>query len=82
MQSTPQLANGPGMRRELMEVNVSRLVPEAQRIAARAASVYLEHTAPWFVGLLARGSAYMGGYIPGCSEVDFHLYHDPGEAIS
>lgn len=60
-----------------MEAHISRLVPEAQRIAARAASVYLEHTAPWVVGLLAQGSAYKGGYIPGCSDIDFQLYLDP-----
>lgn len=60
-----------------MEVQISRLVPAARQIAARAASVYLEHAAPWFVGLLAHGSAYKGGYIPGCSDIDFQLYLDP-----
>lgn len=60
-----------------MAVDVTRLVPEAQHIAARVAAVYLEHTAPWFVGLLAHGSAYKGGYIAGCSDIDFQLYLDP-----
>lgn len=34
----------------IVDVDVTRLVPEAQSIATRAAAVYLEHTAPWFVG--------------------------------
>lgn len=57
--------------------DTSRLVPAAQPIAARAAVVYLKHTRPWFVGLLAHGSAYKGGYIAGCSDIDFQLYLDP-----
>jgi hypothetical protein len=65
------------VRSAIVEVDVMRLVPEAQPIAARAAAVYLKHTAPWFVGLLAHGSAYKGGYIAGCSDVDFQLYLDP-----
>lgn len=60
-----------------MAVDVSRLVPAAQPVAAQAAAVYLERSAPWFVGLLAHGSAYKGGYIPGCSDIDFQLYLDP-----
>src|SRR6185437_1214331 len=59
-----------------MVVDITRLVPAAQPIAARAAAVYLEHTRPWFVGLLAHGSAYKGGYIAGCSDIDFQLYLD------
>lgn len=60
-----------------MEVDVTGMVPVAQPIAARVAAVFLEHTAPWFVGLLAHGSAYKGGYIAGCSDIDFQLYLDP-----
>ena len=60
-----------------MEADTSHLAPAAQRIASRAAVVYLEHTQPWFIGLLAHGSAYKGGYIPGCSDIDFQLYLDP-----
>lgn len=54
--------------------DVSALVPEARPIAAAAARVYWQHTQSWFVGLLAHGSAYKGGYIPGCSDIDLHLY--------
>lgn len=61
----------------MVEADVTRLVREAQRIAARVAAVYLKHTAPWFVGLLAHGSAYKGGYIAGCSDIDFQLYLEP-----
>ena len=60
-----------------MMIDITRLVPAAQPIAARAAPVYLQHTSPWFVGLLAHGSAYKGGYIAGCSDIDFQLYLDP-----
>jgi hypothetical protein len=65
------------LRREAVEADVTCLVSEAQPIAARAAAVYLKHTAPWFVGLVAHGSAYKGGYIAGCSDIDFQLYLDP-----
>lgn len=60
-----------------MESAISRLVPAAQRPAARAVAVYLRHAAPWLVGILVHGSAYKGGYIPGCSDIDFQLYLDP-----
>ncbi len=35
---------------------------------------YIEHTSPWFIGLLAHGSVVKGGFIPGCSDIDLHLY--------
>ena len=60
-----------------MTVDISHLVPAAQPVASRAAAMYLAHTASWFVGLLAHGSAYKGGYITGCSDIDFQLYLDP-----
>jgi hypothetical protein len=54
------------------------LTTEARPIAERAAAVYLEHTAPWFIGLIAHGSAVKGGTIPGCSDIDFQLFlEDP-----
>lgn len=58
-------------------IDVSGLIPEAQPIARQVASIYLKHTSPWFVGLIAHGSAVKGGYIPGCSDIDFQLYLDP-----
>jgi hypothetical protein len=58
-------------------VDVSRLVPEAQPIAAAAAEAYMLHTRPWFVGLVAHGSALKGGFIANCSDVDLQLYLDP-----
>ncbi|MEO7003466.1 MAG: hypothetical protein ABI068_16690 [Ktedonobacterales bacterium] len=51
-------------------IDVSRLMVEAQPIARAAAEVYLRHTTPWFVGLVAHGSALKGGFIAGCSDVD------------
>lgn len=61
----------------MIAFDVSSLVVAAQPIAAAAAEVYLRHTEPWFVGLMAHGSALKGGYIPGCSDVDFQLYLEP-----
>jgi hypothetical protein len=61
----------------MMYIDVSRLVPEARPIAAAAAEVYPRHTQPWFVGLLAHGSALKGGVIPNCSDIDLQLYLEP-----
>jgi hypothetical protein len=57
-----------------MAIDVSGLVPEAQAIAEQAAAVYCKHTALWFIGLVAHGSAVKGGYIPNSSDIDFQLY--------
>ncbi|MFQ5795285.1 MAG: hypothetical protein ACE5JP_09580 [Candidatus Bipolaricaulia bacterium] len=45
-------------------IDVSPLVPEARQTVIDAAHVYLEHTRPWFIGLLIHGSALKGGFIP------------------
>jgi len=55
-------------------IDVSGLLPEAQEIAAQAAAIYMNYTAPWFIGLIAHGSAVKGGVIPNCSDIDFQLY--------
>lgn len=55
-------------------VDVLGLIPEARPIGEQVATVYLKHTAPWFIGLVAHGSAVKGGVIPGCSDIDFQLY--------
>jgi hypothetical protein len=55
-------------------IDVSGLTPEARPIAQQVATVYLKHTAPWFVGLIVHGSAVKGGFIHGCSDIDFQLY--------
>ena len=55
-------------------LNVAGLIPEAQAIAEQAAAIYLNHTAPWFIGLVAHGSAVKGGTIANCSDIDFQLY--------
>lgn len=61
----------------MISFDISPLVPEARVVAAAAARTYLRLTEPWFVGLLSHGSALKGGFIPGCSDVDFQLYLDP-----
>lgn len=58
-------------------MDLSPIVPEARPIVTQVAEVYLRHTAPWFVGLLIHGSALKGGFISGCSDVDFQLYLAP-----
>lgn len=57
-----------------VSIDVSGLLPDAQPIVARVAAIYMKHTAPWFIGLLAHGSAVKGGYISNCSDIDFRLY--------
>jgi hypothetical protein len=57
-------------------VDTSRLVPEARVIVEAAAASYLRHTQPWFLALLVHGSALKGGFIPGCSDIDFQLFLD------
>lgn len=57
-----------------MVFDVSPLIPEAQPVVLQAARIYWEHARPWFVGLLAHGSALKGDYIPGCSDVDMQLF--------
>lgn len=42
------------------------------------AEVYRRHTAPWFVGLVAHGSAVKGGVVAGSSDLDLVLYLDAG----
>jgi len=56
--------------------DASGVIPEARHIAEQAAATYIRHTAPWFIGLVAHGSAVKGGYIGGCSDIDFQLYLD------
>ena len=57
-------------------LNVSRLQAEARAIVTAAAEAYIRHTRPWFIGLIAHGSALKGGFIPGCSDIDLQLYLD------
>ena len=64
-------------------VDLVPVVLEARSAVLAAARVYYRHTRPWFVGLLLHGSALKGGFIPGCSDIDLHLYlkegaFDPG----
>jgi len=62
------------MKETILTPDVSGLVPEARSIARHVAEVYLKHTASWFTGLIAHGSAVKGGVIPNCSDIDFQLY--------
>lgn len=54
--------------------DLSSVTPQARPILRAAAHVYYQHTQPWFIGLIAHGSAVKGGFIPGCSDIDIQLY--------
>ena len=58
-------------------MDLSTIAPEARSIVRNVATLYLRHTSPWFVGLIIHGSALKGGFIPGCSDIDFQLYLAP-----
>lgn len=55
-------------------LNLERIVPEARAIVELAADVYIRHAGDDFVGLIVHGSVVKGGFIPGCSDIDFQLY--------
>lgn len=53
------------------------LSPVVQPIVQQTAQCYLKHLRPWLACMLLHGSALKGGFIPGCSDIDFQLYlHD------
>src|SRR2546423_811931 len=54
--------------------DVSGVVPEARHTAIAVARIFWKHTKPWFVGLACFGSAVKGDFVPGVSDIDFHLY--------
>jgi hypothetical protein len=54
--------------------DVSPLVPEAHPIVLEAAQIFYKHLHPWLTGMLVHGSAYKGGFIPNCSDIDIQLY--------
>jgi len=62
--------------------DLSGLTPEARPIVEAAAAIYIRHTRPWFVGLIAHGSAFKGGFIPGCSDIDLQLYLEDAAFIT
>ncbi len=70
---TPRPIRG---EQSLEQLDMLPVIAVARPIVHRAAVVYLRHTAPWFVGLIVHGSALKGGFIPGCSDVDFQLFVD------
>jgi hypothetical protein len=55
-------------------IDLTGIQPEAREIVRTVAAIYARHTAPWLIGLLVHGSAYKGGFIAGCSDIDLKLY--------
>lgn len=50
------------------------LSPIVRPIVAQVAEAYCKHLQPWLTCLLIHGSAYKGGFIEGCSDIDLQLY--------
>ncbi len=61
--------------------NVASLVREARQPSLVAARILVHHTRPWFVGLIAHGSAVKGGFIEGWSDIDLQLYLEPAAFV-
>ncbi len=59
-----------------MHCDVSPCVLEARQIIQAAANVYMKHLQEELRCILIHGSAYKGGFIAGCSDIDFQLYLD------
>lgn len=54
--------------------NVTPLVREARPIVREASQVFYKYLRTWLIGILVHGSAYKGGFIPNCSDIDIQLY--------
>ncbi len=57
-------------------LNLSGVQPVARPMVEAVSAVYLRHVRPWLIGLMIHGSALKGGFIPGCSDIDLHVYVD------
>lgn len=64
-------------KQENHDIDLSPIVPEAQSIVRAATLAYLQHLSKWCIGVIIHGSALKGGYIAGCSDIDFQLYLEP-----
>jgi hypothetical protein len=58
-------------------IDLTPIVADAQPIVRATTLVYLQHLSPWCIGIIIHGSALKGGYIPGCSDIDFQVYLEP-----
>lgn len=54
--------------------DVTPLSPVVRPIVQAACEIVYKQTEPWLIGLLIHGSAYKGGSIPGCSDIDLQVY--------
>ena len=55
-------------------LNLSGVQPVARPMVEAVSAVYLRHVRPWLIGLMIHGSALKGSFIPGCSDIDLHVY--------
>ena len=58
----------------LAALDLTGVQPAAKEIVRATAEVFIRHTAPWLLGMIVHGSAFKGGYISGCSDVDLKLF--------
>lgn len=58
----------------MSDLDLSCVIPVAKPIVEVAARAYLRYTERWLLGLLIHGSAFKGGFIPGCSDIDLQVY--------
>lgn len=54
--------------------DVTPLSSVVRPIVLAASEIVYKQTEPWLVALLIHGSAYKGGSIPGCSDIDLQVY--------
>jgi hypothetical protein len=54
--------------------DVTPLSPVVRPIVLAASEIVYKQTEPWLLALLIHGSAYKGGAIPGCSDIDLQVY--------
>ncbi len=66
-----------GNKQENHDLDLSPIVPEARSIVLTATLIYLQYLSQWCIGVIIHGSALKGGYIAGCSDIDFQLYLEP-----
>ena len=59
---------------ESHRITISAVISEAQTIVKKAAMVYLKHFGQQCQAILLHGSAFKGGFIPGCSDIDLQIY--------
>lgn len=56
--------------------SLDNITKEARPIIMDVAKIYHKHTKSYLKGIIVHGSAVIGDYIPGCSDIDVKLLLD------